>query len=201
MPARIYLLSGIKQLGMAMGTLEKQPRAKRPTECTPELSERICELIAAGGVLNKMCAADPSLPSAGTVQIWRRTYRDFAATYSIAIEQRGEGRADQIHDIVEEVRNGRIDPQSARVAIDGLRFLCSKEAPRQYGDKVELAGADGKGLIPPQRGLRDDVELARWIAHKLDVGARAAEKLAAEEIDAITRTEVTALVGAGYGKK
>jgi hypothetical protein len=98
-----------------------------------------------------------------------------------AVETRADWRAEKIHDLAVRVEAGKMDPQSARVAIDAHKMLAAKESPRRYGDKasVELAGKDGKDLIP-ESAKRDDLELARWLAFMWDKAAR--ESAAAKDI-------------------
>ena len=77
-----------------------------------------------------------------------------------ARQARADSRADEIADLVEAVRARRVDAQSGRVAIDGLRWLASKDDPRRYGDRVELSNPDGT--------LKGNIGAAAAIAALLD---------------------------------
>jgi hypothetical protein len=120
----------------------KADEGKRPTAYTPSLGAAIAERIAAGETL-KAITADASMPSKDTLARWRLEHDDFAAMLVLARGARADARADEIADLVEAVRTGRVDAQAGRVAIDGLRWLASKDDPRRYGDKVELSNPDG----------------------------------------------------------
>ena len=64
----------------------------------------------------------------------------FASKYSLAMENRGQVYADKISEIVDKVVDGLIDPNAGRVAIDGLKWMSMKLAPKKYGDvhKMEV---------------------------------------------------------------
>lgn len=62
-------------------------REKRPTKT---LFRKICNAVAKGQSINKLCADDSSLPKAETVHKWKREHKDFQAmlidSCEIAIE-------------------------------------------------------------------------------------------------------------------
>lgn len=97
-----------------------------------------------------------------------------AREYEAALQQRAQCRVDALLDINDRLLQGRIDPQSAKVASENLRWLASREDSRRYGDKsqTEITGRDGRDLLPPQP--MSDLETARLIAHLLHKGGRAA---------------------------
>jgi hypothetical protein len=166
----------------------------RPTLFSQETATKILHVLAGGGLIDDITASE-DFPSKTTVFEWRRNHPDFAAAYALAVQQRGERYGDQIAEVVAELRAGTIDPQSAAGAINGLRFLASRQAPKLYGDnaKVELTGAEGTPLIPAEN--RDPLDLARWVALVLDRGAEEADRLASEtETAAIAPPSVNGLI-------
>jgi hypothetical protein len=50
------------------------------------------------------------------------------------MENRGQVYADKITETVNDMLEGRIDYNQARVAIDALKWQSSKLAPKKYGD-------------------------------------------------------------------
>ena len=142
------------------------------------LVEAICAKIAGGAVLDKVLS-EVGMPSRSTFYAWLRKYREANELYDDARLRRAEVRFDAVHQIVEDVKVGKIDPQSARTAIDGLKWLAAKENPQRFGDRVvtEHTGKDGKDLIPERE--MSDLDLARWMAHVMEKGARQAEAQAA----------------------
>lgn len=63
--------------------------------------------------------------------------------------------------IVERVLVEDIDPHSARVALDQLRWRAGRWHPAMYGDRLEVTGRDGG---PIALSVIDDAELARRVA-------------------------------------
>ena len=58
----------------------------RPTKYSPELAAKICDQVAAGGMLTKICEQE-GMPARKTVYEWQRADPDFRAAYARAREQ------------------------------------------------------------------------------------------------------------------
>ena len=123
------------------------------------------------------------MPSKRTVYDRMRKDNDFARRYTMAIEIRAETHVDQLNEINRRLAEGTIDPSSARVWSDNLRWAAARENPKRFGDRLmqELAGPGGKDLIPEKP--MDPLETARFVAYLLREGekAAAAQKLIAIE--------------------
>lgn len=127
----------------------------RPSTFTPELAERLCQLIAEGRSLRRACRVE-GMPDKETVRRWLSTqdepvrmddgtlkpgpYTAFRAHYARACELRGEARNDEIDDYKAKLILKKIDPMTARVLIDATKWQASKEAPKKYGESVTLKG-------------------------------------------------------------
>ena len=139
----------------------------RPCEFSPTIAARICEEIAEGKSLVKVCAAE-GMPSRNTVYQWMdreepecKAFRD---SYTRAVEARAEKLAEEIISIADddsddygykesEDKDGKgakpfIDQdniQRAKLRVDARKWTASKLFPRKYGDKVqqEVTGAQG----------------------------------------------------------
>lgn len=105
---------------------------------TPEIGERICELVRTQP-LRRVCLAD-DMPAEGTVYGWIASVPEFAESYARARQARAHSRAEDIDEVTDQIRRGELDPTSGRVVIDAMKWQASKEAPRVFGDKLELAG-------------------------------------------------------------
>jgi hypothetical protein len=70
----------------------------------------------------------------------------FYAHYVRAREEQANAYADEIVDITKEAG---IDPATARMRIDALKWIAGKRKPKVYGDKLtnEHTGADGAALV------------------------------------------------------
>jgi hypothetical protein len=78
---------------------------------------------------------------------------------------------DALLDVNQRLLDGRIDPQSAKVLSENLKWLSSKNNPKLYGDthRTELTGRDGKDLLRSKEEL-SQFELARLLAYLLGRG-------------------------------
>jgi len=133
----------------------------RPSDYTEELADLICEAVASGGALYRMCAERDDLPAERTIYQWLEKHPSFAQKYARARERQADRNADEIVDIADT----EDDPQRARVRMDARKWRASKLAPKKYGDKVqqEISGPDGG----PIETKTDDMDVARRVAFLL----------------------------------
>jgi hypothetical protein len=131
--------------------------------------ETVLEAVADGASLVEACRA-PGRPSRKTVQRRCRTDAAFAQAYEAACEDRSEIRLQRYADTIAKLERSELDPSSARVILESLRFLMTTDNNRRYGAKTrtELTGKDGRDLTlaAPAKPV-DDMETARWVAHLL----------------------------------
>ena len=90
--------------------------------------------IGEGRSARDVCGNDKEMPSWRLVSDKLNTDNGFASRYAMAMENRGQVYADKITDTVNDMLNGTIDYNQARVAIDALKWQSSKLAPKKYGD-------------------------------------------------------------------
>lgn len=90
--------------------------------------------IGEGRSARDVCGNDKDMPSWRTVSIKLNEDLEFSQKYSLAMENRGQVYADKISEIVNKVVDGLIDPNAGRVAIDGLKWMSMKLAPKKFGD-------------------------------------------------------------------
>ena len=100
---------------------------------TPELLASICEQLAGGKSLRKICAEE-GMPSEKTVFTWMQEDAAFAQQYTRARERQADGFFDEIVDIADTEE----DPQKARVRIDARKWVAGKMRPKVYGEKLDL---------------------------------------------------------------
>lgn len=115
----------------------------RPSDFTPELANAICEELATGQSLRKICARD-GMPDKATVFRWLSQNPDFRDQYAHAREMQAETHADEIVDIADEAEDANL----ARLRIDARKWKASKLAPKKYGERVtqEHTGPEGAPL-------------------------------------------------------
>lgn len=111
----------------------------RPTDFTPELVFSICDLLAMGKSLQKICES-ADMPSQRTVYTWLLKYPDFLQIYRQAREWQAETWHDQTIDIAEESTdpNDKMCVQRNRLRVDARKWLCEVGNPRKYGKQVRV---------------------------------------------------------------
>jgi hypothetical protein len=65
--------------------------------------------------------------------------------------------ADDIEDVLDDVRTGKLDPQAGRVVVDGKKWIASKLNAKRYGDRI-AHDVDGKLDITVRDLAREDGE-------------------------------------------
>jgi hypothetical protein len=144
-----------------------------------ELSEngkkvmKVIELVESGMTERAACMQ---------VGINRMTFRQTALRmkveiqYARALSALAENQVALLETAIEDMREGKIDAQMAKVEIDARKWFASKFLPKRYGEKItqEISGPDGApiaqtnvSLSPEQESnLAALVELAKGKAKK-----------------------------------
>lgn len=150
--------------------LAEPNKGGRPTVYSDEIVSSIMNRIAAGESLVVICK-DENFPSRTTVMRWLQddVHVGFRDNYARAREAQADFYAEAIIDIADEectyVKHGDGDDEkevevafdSAAVArnrlrVDARKWYASKLAPKKYGDKVAVGGADD---LPPIKSSID----------------------------------------------
>lgn len=130
---------------------ERKEPFGRPTKYTPELADRICEIVATNPQgLPTICRNFPELPTAETIRVWRWEKTDFSVKYTEAKRFQAELMAESIEEVTEELLKcaytddatgaSKLDSGMvgyARLVIDSRKWQASKLAPKIYGDKLQ----------------------------------------------------------------
>lgn len=119
----------------------------RPTDYNEEIADLICERIALGESVRKICSSDDT-PSMSTVFKWLNEHKEFSEQYARAREEQAESLADEIVSIADESEldvkaNGDVVFDATAVArnrlrIDARKWVASKLKPKKYGDKLDV---------------------------------------------------------------
>jgi hypothetical protein len=86
------------------------------------------------------------------VGINRATFRAAALkvtagdNYARALEALAQDQVEKAEQVIEDMRNGVIDAQQARVELDARKWFASKFLPKRYGDKLDLEHKGEVGL-------------------------------------------------------
>lgn len=150
----------------------------RPSDYTPELATAICLRLVDGESLRTICAS-PDMPDKATVFRWLARHDDFRDQYARAREAQAERLFEECLDIADDATGdwaakqlGDEGPTVAvvdhehisrsRLRVDTRKWMAGKLAPKKFGEKVALTGADG-GAIRHEHEL-SDADIERRIA-------------------------------------
>ena len=113
--------------------------------------------------------------SESTVRQWVRDNRDgFAMQYQTARALQVESWSDLI---IELSNRDDLELQDKRIRVDTLKWLMSKLAPKQYGDRLLVAGDAGNPLEMLHKKV--SVELQEMTSDQLDAVEEFCDRMAA----------------------
>lgn len=103
---------------------------------TEELAEAICDRLEAGDPLAAICR-DDDMPGLRTVLRWADEKEEFGTLYRAAQAAQAEHLDAEIQRISETAID-RDTASAARVRIAALQWRASKQAPKKFGDRVDM---------------------------------------------------------------
>ncbi|MHC2241118.1 terminase small subunit-like protein [Bradyrhizobium elkanii] len=124
-----------------------EPKAKRPSEFADEIFDEICDRMANGQGLRKICE-DPEMPSRQTFLRWIEKDTGRQAKYQTAREALMDWYAEDIVEIAwdsskDTIKDGKGEPKAnhewinrSRLKVDTLKFLMAKLHPKKYGERL-----------------------------------------------------------------
>jgi len=118
----------------------------KPTPFSDEVFDRICERLAGGESLRRICK-DPDMPSVSGVFKWldeTEKHPGLVERYARARKAQAEGYADEIVEIADTAHD-RDSSAAAKVRADARKWVAAKLLPSKYGDlkRLEHSGPDG----------------------------------------------------------
>jgi hypothetical protein len=121
--------------------------AKGETEYDYELCKEICEYYASGMGIMDALKQDKRFPVWSTFRRWKRDNKDLQTLYACAREDKAEPDDNKIDDILKKLEAGEIDPATARVLIDAIKWKMSKYNKNVYGDSSNVDVTSGGDKI------------------------------------------------------
>jgi len=128
----------------------------RPSRYTLKLADEICERLAEGESLRRICR-DEHMPNKATVFRWLGLHTSFRDQYARAREAQADALADEILDIADDGLNDSYEDDEgnrrtdhdviarSKLRVDARKWIASKLKPKVYGDRVD-AEPPGDGL-------------------------------------------------------
>ena len=105
----------------------------RPSISTPDLRERICDLLCDGVPMAAICRT-PGMPSRSTVQRWRRDDLGFDRSCVLSQEMGYDRLADLVFEEVDAVMKTR-GVAMARLIFNLRRQQLARQAPGYFGNR------------------------------------------------------------------
>jgi hypothetical protein len=131
-----------------------------------EAFARVLEFVGEGNSLIAACRRQ-GMPGKSSVLGRLRSDPSFARAYEAALEERAQVLMARYDSILDKLEEGRIDPSSARVLLDGLKLRMQLDDRRlSERQRTEVTAAEGKPLFPEREPI-SDFELARFMAYTL----------------------------------
>jgi len=121
---------------------QQSKKIGRPSTYTEEMATTICERIADGESLRKICN-EPDMPPKKTVLAWLKVHEDFRTQYAQARDE----QADALFDETLHIADTEEDWQRARLRIDTRKWVAGKLRPKKYGDKVDVEHTGGLTVV------------------------------------------------------
>jgi len=120
----------------------------RPTDYSDNKADEICELIAEGNSLVKICKRE-DMPGRSTAMRWLLNHPYFRDRYALARELQADYLFEELLDIADDTFNDAIEDKNgnvrtnwevvnrSRLRIDTRKWIISKLAPKKYGDRAD----------------------------------------------------------------
>ena len=163
----------------------------RPSIYTAELAAQICEHIAQGKSLRTIAEME-GMPHQATIMAWLDgSHPDFSEQYARAREAQADKLAEETLLIADEssqdtyvdadgnVKTNTEAIQRSKLRVDTRKWLASKMAPKKYGDKVAIGGADDLGPVQTVTKEMTDAERAVRLSRAINDNPAALQALAA----------------------
>ena len=127
----------------------------RPTRCTIKIANEICQRLAGGESLRRICNNE-LFPVMSSVLLWvvsgrliEETDRQFSEQYMQARDAAGFAHADNVADVAFRALEEGLDPQSARAAMDGYKWAAERMSPKRHSQRQEHDHSSTDGSMKP----------------------------------------------------
>ena len=105
---------------------------------TPEVIDEFLRRIAIGGMSARKVGKQKDMPSYEAFHNRCQKDPEVHRRFLLAMESRASALDDEIDDILDDVREGRIDYNAGRLAVDTYKWRMAKLYPRFYGDNQKV---------------------------------------------------------------
>ena len=135
----------------------------RPSKFTQAIADEVVERISAGETLRSVCR-DEHMPSWRTMYDWMADNQEFSSRIARARELGEDAIAQECVDIADNAANDWMERggkdgagvgwqlngdhvQRSKLRIETRLKLLAKWNPKKYGERTQVTGADGAGIL------------------------------------------------------
>jgi hypothetical protein len=144
-----------------MATKKTKPavKAKKPTPAVRPI-EAILDSMREGNSLRKACKAN--IVPISTFLMWVDADKDLAEQYTQARARMLDAQAEQLEELGElaAAAETAVEVAGLRLQCDNRKWLLSKLAPKKYGEKMAIGGADDLPPVQQIHGMSTEALLA-----------------------------------------
>lgn len=109
----------------------------RPSEYNFEMCEKICEEVANGFNIKTVLSSDDSYPTFPTWCKWKREHTELFNLYVNSMQDKSESADEELDQIYSMLKSGEIEPSTANVLIQTIKWRMAKWYPKMFGDKLQ----------------------------------------------------------------
>lgn len=112
-----------------------------------EIMAAVVERLAAGEYLHQI-AGTGGIPAERTLHTWKDEDEAFSAQCARARVQSAVRIEAKAAEVVDKVERGELEPEAARVMLNGLTWLAKVRAPEVYSEKVAVQHSGRIAVVP-----------------------------------------------------
>lgn len=109
----------------------------RPSEYNFDLCKEICEDVANGFNIKTVLKSKHEYPDFSTWCRWKRENDELYNLYIKSIQDKADSVEEELENVYDMLKAKEIDPSSANVLIQTLKWKAAKYYPKMFGDKVQ----------------------------------------------------------------
>ena len=136
----------------------------RKTCYTPELGEKIAELIREGSSLRAVCRRE-DMPALSTVSLWiADPDHPFSEQHSRARTVQAYMMVDRMLDAADGVLRGELEPDAVRVACSQYHKIAKSYNPDKFGDRTRIDQNVKGGIVAKLEVVPPAKNADEWLA-------------------------------------
>lgn len=120
----------------------------RISEYDFEMCKEICSEVANGFNIKTVLKSKPEYPTFQTWCNWKRQNQELFDLYIKSIQDKADSVEEELETIYDMLKAKELDPATANVLIQTLKWKASKYYPKMFGDKTDITSGGEKITTP-----------------------------------------------------